>query len=135
MSELDKLQPMIPMLPEMMSSVIPVVNPQLNWGTGIIGGFLHEIKVKQRSKVAEYEAQTSEAKYRNGKAMMGLMFEMQTYGPKIMDFNHQMQHNKDMRDIEKNRALMENQFLFFQAKNEEIDFKMKEKASKEMGCE
>ena len=131
MNDLDKLQPMMPILPEIMGSVIPVLNPQIDWGSGLIRGFFHKTKVKQRAEIAQYEAQTSEAKTRNALAVMNMMFEMQTYGAKVTDFHQQMQHNKDMRDIEKNRGLMENQILFFQAKNEEMDYKIKTKAFEE----
>ncbi len=104
MNEIEKVQPMMPMLPEIMGSVIPVQNPQIDWGTGLIGGFFHKQKVKQRAEIAEYEADISVAKTRNASALMQMMFEMQTYGPKVQDFYHETEHRKAMRNIEKETA-------------------------------
>lgn len=106
MSEICVAQPTMPMLTELMGNIVPVQNPQVDWGTGLIGGYFHKKKVNQRAEIAEAEQRASEAKTRNASAVMAMLQEMQTFGAKQQDIFHELGHRRDMRNIEKEMAII-----------------------------
>lgn len=133
MSDIRKYEG-LPIIPEMFSNALPAPVPQLTWGTGIIGGIIHNIKLGQIERASEREANISQHRLNNLNAQIESMITILTAGQKADLAFRQVEHDRRMMELEESRELetiiklrTENEIAKWQAKMEELEFKQREK--------
>jgi hypothetical protein len=138
MSDIIKKDPIAPLMP-LMTNVMPAPVPQLQYNSGLIQGFLHNIKLGQMEKATLREALITENMDRKLRANLSIIEQSVTFSAKLaLTFKKIEMENRQLDIIEKmyqadlEEKQLKNQILYYQVKNEEMDFKLKEKNFQEI---
>lgn len=138
----DQPFPKLPALPAMFQSVLPTPVPQIQYQPGVatlVTNFIHNWKLKQMVRESERQATIAENKTRQlgaqKKAILELLLYGEEYKTRLKEYEFQrnvMELLEKLGQQELIKIQMENQILYFQAQQEEIEFKIKLKNYEEM---
>ncbi len=138
----DKVFPDLPALPEIFRAVLPTPVPQIDYRPGIVpllDNFLHNWKLKQMEREAERQANIAEYKVRQGRAQSEAILQLLLFGEDYKARLKEINHRMEMMDIEEQKGRheitkmqLENQIIYYQAQQEEIEYKLKLKNFEEM---
>ncbi len=130
---LVKQDPIAAILP-LMRDIMPAPVPQISYKGGLITNFFHNWKLEQIETSTEIEANIMESKERTVRAQLSIIEQVTAFSAKldntfkrIQADNDQIETMKKLQQGQVEKQQLENQLLFYQVKNEEMDFKMKEK--------
>ncbi len=126
------IPPMPPMFPQSLQNAAPIMMPQLSFDTGIVKSFFANVKATQVEKYTNTLATIAENQNRAVTATTDMIINIVSASARLGDVMGQYDHNNKMRVLEQQEKTMQVQMVFFQAKNEEMDFKMKERSFREM---
>jgi hypothetical protein len=133
------INPMMPLVPQILANAMPAPVPQMDFNAGIIPNFFHNIKMGQMAKATAREAEIAENKRQYVESSLAMVESIVTFSSKLELSFKKIKHEEVMMakaeqlvDIQINEGLLKNRILYFQAKSEETDSKMKDKAFEEM---
>lgn len=134
--------PDLPALPEIFQNLLPTPMPQITYQPGIMplfSNWVYNRKLRQIMRAEEMKANIAEYKVRQGQAQLQAVFDFLLSGDRYRAALKEIEHRREMMDIEEQkgrqelmRLQMENQIRYWQAQQEEIDYKVKRKNFKEM---
>ncbi len=122
------------MPPELFQNAIPVSVPPMQYKSGIMKDIAHNMKMRRMSKDMERRKEIAESQNAIIKANLDTMHAVMTHSAKLQDTFEKYQFNRDLRTEILRKRQLENQLLFYQAKNEEMEFaKRKKEFDREYG--
>jgi len=133
------VSPIMPIIGNLMENAMPVPVPQMNWESGIISKFFHNIKLEQMVKATGSEATIAENKQRAVSANLTIMHELMTFSAKTQDTFDMYECAKETRKVvlQKEQAelisiQLKNQLLHGEVQLNEVELKYKMKQLEEI---
>jgi hypothetical protein len=118
---------MAPMIPALFGNAMPVQMPPLEWKKGLIEGYFHTVKVRQREKVAMMEANIAECNLKKFMAGLTMIKELTTHSSNIATALAENQHKMQMMELERyekqqtvQQAIHTSKIMEQQVKQEEL---------------
>jgi len=129
----------LPVISEMMFSVMPIQLPEMQFESDPISKFLQNLSIKQVAKYEDRKAQIAESRNRQNKAYIDTMQRMILFGDIIQakketfrDIQRRREYNLQISAETLKKLRLENHVLTLEAKDAELNLKMK---LKELGLE
>jgi hypothetical protein len=123
-NELVKRTPSPFFMPAMVNAMPPVL-PQLGYEAGPWKAIKDIFKKKMIARASQVEDQIAASKLNTFQSYTAMMKEMMSWQSDLETHISQNRHAKRMMELEEQKLELENQILFYQSKNEEMDFEMK----------
>jgi hypothetical protein len=118
---------MAPIIPALFGNAMPVQMPPLEWQKGLIEGFFHTVKVRQREKVAVMEANIAECNLKKFMAGLTMIKELTTHSSNVATALAENQHKMQMMELDKfekqqtiQQAIHTSKIMEQQVKQEEL---------------
>lgn len=130
--ELKKVEPIMPMMPEMFANAMPAQVPQMQWETGFFKDWMHNWKLCRIEEASEREARIAENKMRLINATLTMMQNLMTFSAETELRFKRIEHEKTMMTVEEQRGIAETTLIQNEAKLSEVELKIKMKELEEI---
>jgi hypothetical protein len=126
---------MSPVIPAMFGNSMPIMTPQLPWEKGVLPAFFHNVKLRQRERAAQMEANIAIYAEQKFNAGMNMIERLTTHSDNLRVKFAENQHKVQMMELEKYQKQQEVQQAIHTSKIMEQQVKQEELKTMTMDVE